>query len=365
MLNQAKKKILILTSRTGGGHISLAEALNDQLAGAYTTEMIDPQPHFIHLHYRLVTRYALWLWAAEFRWLDTPRRALTAHRVSTPLMAKELKAVLNRMHPDLIITTYPFLTYEVTSVLRSLGMHTPLALLFADPNGVHATWLTERQAVALAPTRETYAQALAVGFDPARVHLVGWPVREQFYQVDDTLRAETLSGLGLDPERFTIFLQGGGEGAARFSHTVERVLATQAHLQVILATGTNQKLLAHFRNVPHVHALPFEKNIAPLMAACDVVMGKAGPNVLFEAVALGKPLIATAYIPGQEQPNLEFIRRHQLGWVALRSDEQRSLLKKLVESPAELQAMRSSVARYREWNISTYQHLLPTIKELI
>ena len=364
MSNQTKK-ILILTSRTGGGHISLAEALNDQLASTYATEMIDPQPHFIHLHYRLVTRYALWLWAAEFRWLDTPKRALTAHHVYTVLMAKELRAALDRMRPDLIITTYPFLTHEVASVLRSLGMHTPLALLFADPNGVHATWLTEQGAFALAPTRETYAQALSVGFDPARVHLVGWPVREQFYRIDDTQRAETLSSLGLDPERFTIFLQGGGEGAARFSRTVERVLATQARLQVILATGTNQKLLARFKNVPHVHALPFVKNIAPLMAACDVVMGKAGPNVLFEAVTLGKPLIVTAYIPGQEQPNLEFIRRHQLGWVALKTDQQQSLLKKLVETPTELQAMCSSVARYREWNTNTYQHLLPTIKSLI
>ncbi|HEY7417369.1 MAG TPA: glycosyltransferase [Ktedonobacteraceae bacterium] len=363
MSNQPK--ILILTSRTGGGHISLADALNDQLANSYTTEIIDPQPHFIHLHYRLVSRYALWLWAAEFRWLDTPKRSLMFHRASTLVMTKGLAAVLDRVRPNLIITTYPFLTYEVTSALRSLGMHTPLALLFADPNGVHASWLTEQQAFALAPTRETYAQALAVGFDPARVHLIGWPVRKQFYEVDDTQHTATLSDLGLDPERFTIFLQGGGEGAARFSRTVEHVLATQARLQVILATGTNQKLLARFKNVPHVHALPFVKNVAPLMAASDVVMGKAGPNVLFEAVALGKPLIATAYIPGQEHANLEFIRRHQLGWVALHSDQQQLLLKNLAETPSELEAMRSSVARYREWNTSAYQHLLPIIKKLI
>lgn len=361
----SQPKILILTSRTGGGHISLADALNDQLANSYMTEIIDPQPHFVHLHYRLVTRYALWLWATEFRWLDTPKRSLMLHRASALVMAKGVVEVLDRVRPDLIITTYPFLTYEVTSALRSLGMRTPFALLFADPNGVHSSWLTEQQAFALAPTRETYAQALAVGFDPARVHLIGWPVREQFYQVDGTQRTETLSRLGLDPERFTIFLQGGGEGAAKFSRTVEHVLATQAPLQVILATGTNPKPLERFKNVPYVHALPFVKNVAPLMAASDVVMGKAGPNVLFEAVSLGKPLIATAYIPGQEYANLEFIRRHQLGWVALHADQQQSLLKKLIETPSELQTMRSSVARYREWNASTYQQLLPTIKKLI
>lgn len=361
----SQPKILILTSRTGGGHISLAQALNDQLADKYALEITDPQSHLVHLHYCLVSRYALWLWAAEFRWNDTPRRALMIHRIFTPFVAKRLAEVLDRVHPDCIITTYPFLTYEVTRVLRYLGMRIPLALLFADPNGVHATWLTERRAVVLAPTRETYAQALAVGFNPAHVHLVGWPVRAQFHRADGAGRQETLAAWGLDPECFTIFLQGGGEGAARFARTVEHVLATRARLQVILAAGTNQTLLTRFTGVPRVHALPFVNDIAPMMAAADVVMGKAGPNVLFESVALGKPFIATTYIPGQEQANLEFICRHKLGWVALRPYQQQSLLEKLVDGHSALRERRSSVACYRDWNASAYQHLVPLIEQLV
>ena len=90
MLSQ--KNILILTSKTGGGHISLAEALRDLLEGNVQAEgnnhdkvtkdtkvaaitIVDPQPGFFHLHYRIVSRYALWLWAAEFHFLDTQRRA--------------------------------------------------------------------------------------------------------------------------------------------------------------------------------------------------------------------------------------------------------------------------------------------------
>jgi len=70
--------ILILTSKTGGGHVSLAEALRDLLDGAHAVEIIDPQPRAIHWHYRLVSRYALWLWAAEFRAANTPARAAGA-----------------------------------------------------------------------------------------------------------------------------------------------------------------------------------------------------------------------------------------------------------------------------------------------
>jgi 1,2-diacylglycerol 3-beta-galactosyltransferase len=117
--------------------------------------------------------------------------------------------------------------------------------------------------------------------------------------------------------------------------------------------------------VARVAALPFTREIAPLVAAADVVMGKAGPNALFEAVALGKPFVATAYIPGQEKGNLRFIREHQLGWVALRPEEQRALLVGLICAPAQLVAMRASVNAYRAWNMAATETILPLVEKLI
>jgi UDP-N-acetylglucosamine:LPS N-acetylglucosamine transferase len=361
------RKILILTSKTGGGHISLAEALRDRLADKYAIEMGDPQSRFVHWHYRFVSRYALWLWAVEFRLSDNPRRALFVHRLFTLTVSKALSALLDRVQPDLIITTYPFLTYEVMRVLLRKRSTIPFVMLFADPNGVHATWLTASDVAAtLAPTRETYTQALSFKFPPERVHQTGWPVRGQFYRVQSEQRSALFEQMGLDCQRFTVFLQGGGEGAARFGRTVEQVLAIP-QIQVILAAGTNQMLLTRFgnRRLPNIFVLPFTKEIAPYMAAADVIMGKAGPNMLFESVTLGKPFIATAYIPGQEEANLEFIRRHKLGWVALEPAQQVALLEKLVAAPQELQGMDASVKVYREWNNQQADTIVPVIEDLL
>ncbi|HLJ36486.1 MAG TPA: glycosyltransferase [Ktedonobacteraceae bacterium] len=361
-----RQNILILTSKTGGGHVSLAESLRDRLADNYTIEIIDPQPVFFHLHYRLVSRYALWLWAAEFQYTDSPRRALFAHRVFTRLVAKQLHALVERIQPACIITTYPFLSYEMMRVLEQRNDHIPFAMLLADPNNVHASWLTERHADAIfAPTRETYAQCLKAGIDPQRVHLTGWPVRNQFYHAGRVARSETLNKLHLDPDRFTVFLQGGGEGAAKFGRTVETVLGAGENVQVILATGTNTALLNRFNNVKNLYALPFTKDIATYMAAADVIMGKAGPNMLFESVTLGKPFIATAYIPGQEEVNLDFIRRHSLGWVALESAQQQTLVQELASTPAILHGMQSSVQIYREWNTSATEAIVPLIEGMV
>src|SRR5437667_6814855 len=154
-------------------------------------------------------------------------------------------------------------------VMRRRRSSVPFVMLFADPDGVHATWLTVRNAAAtLAPTRETYAQALSVNFPPERVHQVGWPVRDQFYRVQPEHRPALLEQMGFDHSRFTVFLQGGGEGAAQFGRTVERVL-TIPQIQVILAAGTNQTLITRFANRPKssIFVLPFTKEIAPYMAA--------------------------------------------------------------------------------------------------
>ncbi len=360
------RTILVLTSKTGGGHISLAESLRDRLARKYTVEMLDPQSHFFHWHYRLVSRYALWLWAAEFQLTDRPWWALQAHRSFTWTVTKSLGAAIKRVQPDLIITTYPFLTYEVVQVLKKLGREIPFVMLFADPNRVHSSWLTERHATAtLAPTRETYAQALSVDFDPARLYQVGWPVRDQFYQVDRSQRAQILERLRLDATCFTIFLQGGGEGAAQLGRTVEDVLGIGQNLQVILAAGTNQAVRKRFDGVKNLSVLPFTKEIAPYMAAADVIMGKAGPNMLFEAVTLGKPFIATSYIPGQEEANLAFIRQHKLGWVALTREQQQVLLKQLLAHPSELQTMAVTIGAYQQWNAEGTDRIVPIIERLL
>ena len=101
------------------------------------------------------------------------------------------------------------------------------------------------------------------------------------------------------------------------------------------------------------------------MAAADVVMGKAGPNMLFESVMLGKPFIATAYIPGQEEANLEFIRQHQLGWVVLDSEKQRELVARLATTRTELSPMIAGVEAYRQWNALANEALVPLVHSLL
>lgn len=358
--------VLILTTTTGGGHVSLAEALRDLLEPYADVEVADPFPDIASAHYRFVSRHAPRLWAAEYALTDGPRRAKLAHSLWTPTVRRPLRQVLLQRDYDLIVTTYQFLSAQVTRSLNRLGRPLPLVMLLTDPCALHAAWLSERRkATTLAPTSEIYRMALDAGFPQDRLRLSGWPVRRQFTGVDRGGRAATLSALGLDPALTTLFVQGGGDGAAGFARTVNALLgAAPGRVQVLLAAGTNTALAERFRGMPGVRVIPFTRQIAPYMAACDLVVGKAGPNTLFEATTLGLPFLATTYNRGQERDNLAFIERHGLGWVAMEGRGQAALIADLVNRPERLAAVRSSVHRYRVWNGEATAGIVPTLLDL-
>ena len=51
----------------------------------------------------------------------------------------------------------------------------------------------------------------------------------------------------------------------------------------------------------------FVDNMAEWMRAADLVVTKAGPGTISEALCSGLPMLLTWYIPGQERGNLEWV----------------------------------------------------------
>jgi UDP-N-acetylglucosamine:LPS N-acetylglucosamine transferase len=363
---QTRPKILILTSLTGGGHLSLALALEDALGEHYETEILDPYPHIFHQYYTLVGRHFLKLWGLEYKYSDSEEAALRLHKMLTLLLQERLSTLIRRSKSQLIITTHTLLSYEVARVIEHDTAKIPLIFQLSELEEVHSTWLTVKNADAyLVPTYEIFAQARERGIDESRLHLTGMPVRRQFLEDYGSNKHTILAALDFDPRVFTVFLQGGAEGAAGIDHTVKVMLTSGRPVQIILAVGTNKQLASRFAGIDRLSVLPFTKTIAPYMAAADVVIGKAGPNFIAEAVMLGKPFIATAFIPGQEAPNLKFLERHNLGWVCLEAEAQQRVIIGLVNDPSALTEKVNSVLAYREWNLQANKQICSVIERLI
>jgi UDP-N-acetylglucosamine:LPS N-acetylglucosamine transferase len=86
--------------------------------------------------------------------------------------------------------------------------------------------------------------------------------------------------------------------------------------QLLVVTGKNQalgdELRQRVRN-PHTQIYGFVNNMEALMAASDVVVTKAGPGTLMEALVMRKPALLTEAVGIQEQGNIDFVLNYELG----------------------------------------------------
>jgi len=100
-------------------------------------------------------------------------------------------------------------------------------------------------------------------------------------------------------------------------------------------------------------------------SAADAIAGKAGASFISEAFMLEKPSLITAFIPGQETPNLQFIEQHNLGWVCLETSAQKELLIKLASNPGMIAAKEDSIRANKSWNMRANQHIRSIIDQLL
>jgi len=363
-------KILIITSRTGGGHMNLAQSLKDMLGAGFSVDIVDPFPGIVDQYYALLSRSFLKLWDLQYRYTDNRPASLWLHRGLTLLSQKRLVSLIQQTSPQLIISTHALLSYAVARANRQTGMHIPLVFQLTDLECVHTTWFSEKCADAyLTPTREIFAQALAQGIEQSRLHVTGRPVRKQFLQTYGIAsRVETLASMQLSPDAFTIFLQGGAKGSARIERTMRSIFAAgspETPIQIILAAGNNSAIITRFSNIPNLRVLPFSGTIAPYMAASDLIVGKAGASFLTEAIMLEKPFLITTYIPGQEGPTLRFLERYNLGWTCLDAGKQQQLLTGILRNPDLIVEKVSSIQTYKAWNISANAGIISLIDGLL
>jgi len=129
--------------------------------------------------------------------------------------------------------------------------------------------------------------------------------------------------LRLRPYAPTVLLAGGGDGTEPLGKYAAALAQSRLDVQVLAVCGRNAALARRIREENHagVHVFGFVDNMPELMRASDVVVSKAGPGAIAEALTTGLPIILTGYLPGQETPNVEFVVRSGIGLYAPKSEQ--------------------------------------------
>ncbi|QNN53090.1 undecaprenyldiphospho-muramoylpentapeptide beta-N-acetylglucosaminyltransferase [Nocardioides mesophilus] len=124
---------------------------------------------------------------------------------------------------------------------------------------------------------------------------VGLPIRRMISTLDRAaLRAEARATFGLDPDRPTLLVTGGSQGARRINQSVTAAAGAlaEAGVQVLHVVGPQgEAAVQRVDGAPPYVVVPFVDRMDLAYAAADLVLCRAGANTVTEVAATGLPAV--------------------------------------------------------------------------
>jgi 1,2-diacylglycerol 3-beta-galactosyltransferase len=321
------RRILLLMADTGGGHRSCAEAVLESLhrraSDQYAVEMIDvlsgyaPFPfNKLDAIYPHMTRFSKVTWEPAYRLTNTPDRARFLIRTAWPIAQEAAHKVLTGHPADLIVSFHPLYNYAMLWAKEKEKNQTPMATVVTDLATIHAMWCAPGMVRYMVPTEQAARLASGYGLQRDQIEVTGLPISQRFTELTGRPKREVRRNLDLDPDLPTVLLMGGGQGMGRMYSVARALASTKIEFQLIIVAGRNPRLKLQLQmadwKIP-VRILGFTREIPVLMAASDILVTKAGPSTVAEAMAMGLPMILSGYIPGQEDGNMKIVVRGKAG----------------------------------------------------
>src|SRR5262245_10101311 len=366
MTDEASKKFLIITSDTGGGHTSAASAIADGLKRFSTPECLVnivraiEESHFLAEKLAEMYNYLLrnhqhlmkyYYWAIEhFR----PNESHFLYR----LTSRYVKQLFDRYCPQVIISVHPMTQHFLAHALRDFGLHdrVPLVTVVTDPcYGFWRGWACEDVSLYLVATGEARQQLIDYGVPEEKIKICGIPIHPKFQFQNENEKAAAREELGLDPEKFTMFINAGWIGGGNIPGIFEKMVEQGEHLrnaQAVFLAGRNEELRERISAIARRAAFPtrvigYTNAMERLMNAADIMISKLGGLTTFEALASRLRIIADTTTPPmpQESRTAHLISRHRAGLLLERASDVVPIIRRLIHNPAEHAAMKMAASR--------------------
>src|SRR6185295_14425640 len=354
-------KILIISSDTGGGHRSAAAAI---VAGvqkfleseSYAIRVVRAVEESHHLSAKLVRLYN-WIlrnrqhWMKYFYWCMNRIRPETSEFFHKRCVGYVV-GLFERWCPHIVVSVHPLTQHIFARVLKELKLadRIPLVSVVTDPcYGFWKGWACDDVTLYLVASEEAAQQLIDYGISPKRIKISGMPVHPKFeYPGEEAARAARCA-LGLDPEKFTVFVNAGWEGGGNIKQIFGELVRGELPVQAIFLAGKNEELRAAAESLALEAAFPikvigYSDHIEDLMSAANVMISKLGGLTTFEAFACRLPIIAdaiTSPMP-QEAGAANLIVKRGAGILLQRASDIVPVIRRMVEDTAHYSAMRAA-----------------------
>jgi 1,2-diacylglycerol 3-beta-galactosyltransferase len=185
----------------------------------------------------------------------------------------------------------------------------PFYTVVTDLVTTHALWFDKRADLILVPTELARERAIAHRMPAEKLAVVGLPVDKRYCApVGD--KRQMRKKLGWPTEKPIVLMVGGGEGMGPLAKMARAIDESGLDLGLVIICGRNEKLkntldAERWENPTFIHG--FTRQLPAFMRAADIIVTKAGPGTIAEALNANLPIVLYAKIAGQEDGNVTFV----------------------------------------------------------
>jgi UDP-N-acetylglucosamine:LPS N-acetylglucosamine transferase len=356
-------KILIISSDTGGGHRSAAKTIADgverfwkgESAVVRTMKAVEDSHHVTE---KLVNVYNWMLknkqhWMKYLYWVVNKIRPETREFFHKRCIGY-VRGQFEKWCPHIVVSVHPLTQHIFARILKELDLtdQVPLVTVVTDPcYGFWKGWACEDVSLYLVANEDAERQLVDYGISPERIKISGMPVDPKFHEIDEKDAQSARRIYGLDPDKFTVFVNAGWVGGGNIPKIFKEFVRGELDVQAIFLAGKNEELRLEAEEIAKsakfpVKVIGYSDEIEKLMQSANVMISKLGGLTTFEALACRLPIIADATTPPmpQEAGTSRLIEARGAGILLKRSIDIVPTIRNLVNNQGEYSRMKIATA---------------------
>jgi UDP-N-acetylglucosamine:LPS N-acetylglucosamine transferase len=356
-------KILIISSDTGGGHrsaaVAIAAGLQKFFAGnSYAVRVVRAIEESHSVSAKLVNVYN-WVLRHRQHWMKYLYWAVNRFRPETREFFYRrsvgyVNELFERWCPHVVVSVHPLTQHAIGRVLRELKLadKIPLVTVVTDPcYGFWRGWACDDVRLYLVASEEAQQQLIDYGVAPERIKISGMPVHPKFDMPNELAAQAARNALGLDPQKFTVFVNAGWVGGGNIPEIFRELVRGDLDVQAIFLAGNNKELRAEAETIAAranfpVKVIGYSEHVEQLMQAANVMVSKLGGLTTFEALACRVPIIADATTEPmpQEAGAAIMLAKRGAGVLLKRTSDIVPAVRRMVDDARYYAAMRAATA---------------------
>ncbi|MEZ5277518.1 MAG: glycosyltransferase [Opitutaceae bacterium] len=363
-------RILVLTSSTGGGHDARAVAFSKWVKRLYgwsvevrIESMLEDSSVFNRFgvrFYNFIQKHAPWIHHPYYLLIEG-LRFLNTNRVFLG----------NRYYTQVLENYQPHLVFSVHDCLNRGYFQTARRVLgparvrcatycseFSGGYGYSSNWIEPTVDLFISRTRTARDYAIKLGLNPEKIRVRGHLMEPRVYEEVFIMKNRQdfqRDNLGLDPNRFTVFLATGGAGANNHLELLPVLAKFADRVQVIVVCGRNNRAFLRVnewrRNHPELlcHVEGYCQQMHLLVQASDVIVTRGGTTTCAKAMHYRCPTILNGFkgIMPQERLTVKFFTQDKASEVITKAGDLERILRGWLENPASYREIKERFCSLR------------------